>query len=220
VARFDLIQRDGHVIDSANRRDSINKAPEGCTSIHLAACGRMSAYDERRMSTSNTDLTKFLRGLRAVREFTAEPVSDDVLNDILEVGRWTSTGGNRQGTEVVVIRDADVKRRIGDWGARPAAGASVVLLLVTNGDAGVLDEGRMAERLALAARAHGLGSILATLKNEGPVEIRKLLGIPDDKRTVAVVPIGHIDREARKALPPNPNGGRKPIEQFAHRERF
>src|SRR5919199_1900103 len=172
------------------------------------------------MDSTSTDLTKFVRGLRAVREFTPEPVADDVVNDILEVGRWTSTGGNRQGTEVVVIRDPEVKRKIGEWGAKPAAGAAVVFLLVTSSDMGVLDEGRMAERLALAARAHGLGSILATLKNEGPAEIRKLLGIPDDKRAVAVVPIGHIDRAARQALPKNPNAGRKPLEQFVHRGRF
>ena len=84
-----------------------------------------------------------------MREFTTEAVSDEVVNDILEVGRWTSTGGNRQGTEVVVIRDPAVKQKIGDWGAKPAANAAVVFLLVTDGDGGVLDEGRMAERLAL-----------------------------------------------------------------------
>jgi hypothetical protein len=42
------------------------------------------------------------------------------------------------------------------------------VLLVTNGDAGVLDEERYAERLALAARACGLGSVIATLKKRGP----------------------------------------------------
>ncbi len=172
------------------------------------------------MTATSTDLAKFLRGLRAVREFTSESVSDEILDDILDVGRWTSTGGNRQGTEVVVITDPGVKQKMGDWGAKPAAGAAVVFLLVTNGDAGVLDEGRMAERLALAARAHGLGSVLATLKNEGPAEIKSLLGIPEDKRAVAVVPIGHIDRAARQAQPKNPSGGRKPLEQFAHRGRF
>jgi nitroreductase len=172
------------------------------------------------MDSASIDRTKFLRGLRAVREFTTEPVSDEVVNDILEVGRWTSTAGNRQGTEVVVIRDPTVKQKLGDWGAKPAANAAVVFLLVTVSDAGVLDEGRMAERLALAARAHGLGSIVNTLKNDGPAEVKKLLGIPEDSRTVAVVPIGNIDREARRALPKNPNGGRKPLEQYAHEERF
>ena len=95
-----------------------------------------------------------------------------------------------------------------------------MFLLVPDGNDGVLDEGRMAERLALADRARGLGSIVATVKSDGPVEVKKLLGIPEDSRTVAVVPIGNVDREARTALPRNPNGGRKPLEQFAHAERF
>jgi hypothetical protein len=38
-----------------------------------------------------------------------------------------------------------------------------------------LDEGRLAERLCLGAAAHGLGSTVATLKNEGPEAVKKLL---------------------------------------------
>jgi nitroreductase len=166
------------------------------------------------------DHIRFLRRLRAVREYTPEPVAEQALQEILEVGRWTSTGGNRQPTEVIVVRDAEVRRKFGEWGARPAASAPLVLLLVSNSDAATFDEGRMAERLALAAAAHGLGSVIATLKNEGPDETKKLLGIPDDKRARTVVTIGHIDQEARRALPPNPQGGRKPVDQYAHQERY
>jgi nitroreductase len=165
-------------------------------------------------------LLKLMRNLRAVREYTAEPVSGEAINAILEVGRWTGTGGNRQGTDVVVVRDPEVRRKMGEWGARPAASAAVVLLLATKDDGGALDEGRYAERLMLAAKALGLGSCLATLKNEGPDEVKKLLGIPDDRRARAVVTIGHTDVAARKALPKNPRGGRKPMEEFAHWERY
>ena len=170
--------------------------------------------------TAGPELLKLMRNLRAVREYTAEPVSEDAIRQILEVGRWTGTGGNRQPTDVIVVRDAEVKRKMGEWGARPAANAAVVLLLVTQEDAGAMDEGRYAERMMLAAKALGLGSCLATLKNEGPEEIKKLLGIPEDRPARAVVTIGHIDAAARKALPPNPRGGRKPIEEFAHWERY
>lgn len=162
----------------------------------------------------------FLRGLRAVREFTPEPVDEAALKEILEVGRWTSTGGNRQGTEVVVVRDRGVLQKFAEWGAKPGGASAVSLLLVTNSDQGVLDEGRMAERLALAARAAGLGSVIATLKNEGPGEAKKLLGIPEDKRAVVIVAIGHTDREARKALPKQGAAARKPLEEFAHYDRY
>jgi nitroreductase len=163
---------------------------------------------------------KFLRGLRAVREFTPEAVDEGALKEILDVGRWTSTGGNRQGTEVVVVRDKSVLQKFAEWGAKPGGTSAVSLLLVTSSEMGVLDEGRMAERLALAARACGLGSVIATLKNEGPAEAKKLLGIPEDKRATVIVAIGHTDKEARKGLPKQGAAARKPIEQFAHWDRF
>jgi nitroreductase len=170
--------------------------------------------------TQATDQLTFLRGLRAVREFTPEPVDDAALNDILEVGRWTSTGGNRQPTEVVVVRDRSVLQKFADWGAKPGGASAVSLLLVSSSPQAVLDEGRMAERLALAARAHGLGSVIATLKNEGPDEAKKLLGIPEDRRAVVIVAIGHTDREARKALPKQGAAARKPMTEFAHFDKF
>jgi nitroreductase len=163
---------------------------------------------------------EFLRRLRAVREFTAEPVDEETIRRILEVARWSASGGNRQPWQVVVVRGPAVKQKLGDWGAKPAATAAVVFLIVMEGQQPSIDEGRLAERLCLAAAAAGLGSVVATLKNEGPDEVKKLLGIPADRRAVALVAVGHVDEAARKALPKNPRGGRKPMEEFAVWERF
>jgi nitroreductase len=168
----------------------------------------------------NADTLKFLRSLRAVREYTPEPVSDAQLQEILEVGRWTSTGGNRQPCEVVVVRDRGVLQKFADWGAKPAGTSAVSLLIVSTTQLAVLDEGRMAERLALAAKACGLGSVIATLKNEGPDEAKKLLGIPEERRAIALVAIGHTDVEARKALPKQGAAARKPLSDYAHFDRF
>jgi nitroreductase len=166
------------------------------------------------------EFLKFLRGLRAIREYTPEPVGDEDVRQILEVGRWTSTGGNRQPSEVVVIRDADVKRKFADWGARPAGPSAVTLLLVSASEGSAFDEGRMAERLALAARACGLGSVIATLKEQGPDEAKRLLGIPADRRAHTLVAIGHTDVEARRAMPKKGQQARKPLEEYAHWNRF
>jgi nitroreductase len=170
--------------------------------------------------TTTEERLRFLRGLRAIKEYTDAPIDAQVIDDILEVGRWSGSGANRQPTEVVVVRDPEVKRKMGEWGARPAATAGVVLLLVSPTDTAAFDEGRMAERLLLAAAAHGLGSTVATLKNEGPDEVKKVLGIPEDRRARTVVAIGHTDTAARRALPKNPQGGRKPMAQYAHQDRF
>ncbi len=62
--------------------------------------------------------------------------------------------------------------------------------------------------------AHGLGSTVATLKNDGPDNAKSLLGIPSDERAKTVVAVGHTDVEARRARPPRPDGGaRKPITE-------
>ena len=175
------------------------------------------------MSVATHDLTEFLCRLRAVKDYTAEPVSQGALDAILEVGRWTATGSNRQSTEVVVIRDPAVKQQLGEWGAAPAAGAAVVLLLVVKDDASAMDEGRMAERLCLGAAAVGLGSTVATIKNEGPDAVKPLLGIPSGHRVRTLVAIGHTDREARRARLAGPQRsptGRKPLAEFAHYDRF
>jgi nitroreductase len=162
---------------------------------------------------------KFLRRLRAVKEYTSEPIDEDAIESILEVGRWSASGGNRQPWQVVIVRDQAVKQKLGDWGAKPAATAGVVLLIVMNSQNPSLDEGRLAERLCLAAGANGLGSTVATLKNEGPDEVKKLLNIPADRRAVALVAIGHTDVEAREARPKNPQA-RKPMGEFAVWERY
>jgi len=165
-------------------------------------------------------MLKFLRGLRAVREYTSEPVSEDAVREILEVGRWTSTAANRQSTDVLVVRDRSVLQKFGEWGAKPAAPSATALLLVSSGDVAAFDEGRVAERLALAARALGLGSVIATLKGEGPDRAKELLGIPSERRAQTLVVLGHTDVDARRALPKKGAQARKPIDEFAHWDRF
>ena len=171
------------------------------------------------MSQSTDELLRVLRRLRAVREYTSEPIAQEVIEDILEVGRWSGSSANRQPCEVVVVRDPDVRRKFGDWVARPAATAGVVFLIVSTGDSAAFDEGRLAERLLLAAAAHGLGSTVATLKNEGPAAAKQLLGIPEERRAIFIVAVGHTDVEARRARPSNPSA-RKPMSEFAHWDRF
>ena len=60
------------------------------------------------------DLITALRTTGAVREFTDEPVPDDVLARILDNARFAPSGGNRQGWRVVVLRDPAARRSLRD----------------------------------------------------------------------------------------------------------
>ena len=167
---------------------------------------------------------EFLRTLRSVRDYLADPVPPAALDDVLKVGRWSGSASNRQTWEIVIVRDPAAKQKLGEWGAGPAAKAALALVIVTPGDVEraeleMFDDGRLAERLLLAAHAHGLGSCVAFLKGEGPANTKALLGIPPERRVRSVVAIGVTDQAARAARPKNPQP-RKPIGELVHWDRF
>jgi nitroreductase len=177
------------------------------------------------MNQQSNDKIRFLRSLRAVRDYTADPIPDEVLDDILEVGRWSGSASNVQGTEIVVVRDEAIKQQMSELGARPAAGAAAVLVIVTPGqedrrDIESFDNGRLVERLLLASRAHNLGANIATLKENGPEVIKEALGIPAERRIWTVVTLGYPDEKAHRARPKSPTAGRKPKDAFVHVERY
>lgn len=58
------------------------------------------------------DLRHALRTTGAIREFTADDVSDDDLRGILDDARFAPSGGNRQAWHVVAVKDEAVKQRI------------------------------------------------------------------------------------------------------------
>lgn len=51
------------------------------------------------------DLLAMMRKRRVSRSFTDQPVPDDVLQKILEAGRWATSGGMRYPHRFMVVRD-------------------------------------------------------------------------------------------------------------------
>jgi nitroreductase len=51
------------------------------------------------------ELYDVMRTTAAVREFTGDPLPDEVLHRILDQARFAPSGGNRQGARIVVVRE-------------------------------------------------------------------------------------------------------------------
>lgn len=108
------------------------------------------------------DKIALLRGVRQVRQFRGEPVPQEVIDDILEVARWTGSGMNRQPWEFVVVRDREALKAIAPAegeGVHLANATFAIIILMSGDDANIIsfDEGRLTERMLLAAAAHGVG---------------------------------------------------------------
>ena len=168
------------------------------------------------------DRVAFLLSLRAVREFLPEPVPREVIHDVLEVARLSGSASNKQPWELVVVRErATLDALAGVEGyADHLRGAPLGIVLVMDGqrqEQEAYDEGRLCERIMLAARAHGVGSSIGWLVREGRDEARKLLGIPPGKTVRTAISLGYPNEEARRG---RGAPARKPLSEIVHWERY
>ncbi|AQT82867.1 NADH dehydrogenase [Mycolicibacterium litorale] len=60
------------------------------------------------------DLIEGLRSTGAVREFTDQPVADEVLARVLDTARFAPSGANAQAWRVVVVKDPAARARLRD----------------------------------------------------------------------------------------------------------
>ena len=175
---------------------------------------------DRQENTSVRDKIALLRGLRQVRQFGPEPVPDAAIQDILEVARWTGSGMNRQPWEFVVVRNPDTLQAIAQAEGQGShlAGANAAIVVVTEGSGGIetYDEGRLAERMLLAAAAHGVGAGIWWFK-DGGVAAKRLLGIPDDRHVRTAISLGYPPADDAR---PKRADARKPLAELVHQERY
>ena len=167
-----------------------------------------------------------LRGLRAVRQFRPCAIPQEALDAILEVARWSGSASNRQHWEFVVIRERETLQALAkcEGYAGHMAGAALGIVLVMAGNPALVDqetydEGRLSERIMLAAGAYGVGSSIGWLKGKGRKDAKALLGIPQERLVRTVISLGYPDEEARRARPRAANA-RKPLSELVHWERY
>src|SRR4029434_887000 len=64
------------------------------------------------MTHENMSLFDVIHSQRAIRHFSAQPVSDEAVETMLHAAICAPSGGNKQPSRLVVFRDADSKRRL------------------------------------------------------------------------------------------------------------
>lgn len=167
-----------------------------------------------------TSITSFLRDLRQVRQYAPDAIPVDVLQDILEVARWSGSAKNVQPWHFIVIRDQDTLQQLSELGNFTSfiAGAPLAIAVVLDGASPAtewFDEGRVEERMMLAAKAHGIGSGTAWY---GKGAVNDLLAVPEPSLVRSVVGFGYPASRDRPES--SVQGGRKPLSELVRYERF
>lgn len=175
------------------------------------------------MTTTGPDLLKALRRLRQSRRFLGEPIAPEDLAQLLEVARWTGSAKNSQPWHLVVVTDPEVNAALAECGQftgfLAGVGASVVVALEGDARSVAYDDGRLQERVMLAAAALGIGSGTGWFSTSGARQrVRGLLGIPGHLEPWSAIGLGYTDSTQAQAAPQL--SGRKPLEEISSWGRY
>jgi nitroreductase len=163
---------------------------------------------------------------RVVRRFADRPLDDAHLERILNAGRRANSSKNQQRWAFIVCRERSHLQElaaVGPW-AGHLAGAAVGIALVTPApqrtDAPLsimFDLGMAADSMMLEAWELGIGSVPATVYRQDLA--RELLGYPEDHHCEFLLSFGYPADPADLTRPLQA-GGRRPIEDLVHEERW
>ena len=167
-------------------------------------------------------------GRRSIRKFKADPVSHELLAQIVETASYAPSWKHTQITRSIAI-EGELKEKIAAEGTSlyPGNGKIIssapVLVAVTviknrsgyerdgsfstpRGDGWQMyDAGVASQTFCLAAYEQGLGTVILGLFDQAPIEA--MLQLPEDRELVALIPVGYPDE-----APAAPR--RKPVEDL------
>jgi nitroreductase len=164
-----------------------------------------------------------IRLKRAVRAFKPESLPEATILDILNAGRRSQSSKNTQPWHFIAITDKTTLKQLsstGTW-AGHLAGAALGVAIIHPDPAEkfqvMFDIGQAAAYMQLAAWELGVGSCLASIYE--PDQARKILGFPADLHLRIAISFGYpLDGELL-SRPPR-KGGRQPLSNMVHRERW
>jgi nitroreductase len=167
-------------------------------------------------TTHANEFVSLLKSLRAVRQFADKPLPAEAVRDIHDVIRWSGNASNRQEFEVLWIEDRALLRRLSELKgyAKHLAGAAAGAVIVPWMASDVLnafDEGRIAERIMLAAHAYGIGSSIGMLTGDAREQAAKLLDLPAGRIVRTTISLGYPSEGALRG------GRRRPLTEVVKR---
>jgi nitroreductase len=164
------------------------------------------------------DILNLLRSRRSIRVYQDKPISQDLLLQILEAGRWAPSGANLQPWHFIVVTDAETRRRIGEVArfffikSPHVEKAPAILVLgfdTRKGRYGRYDVTLAGGNMMTMATSLGLGTCWIGAFDQP--EVKRILEIPDQIEVIGLITLGYSNEKAE--TPP-----RIELEKIVHWE--
>lgn len=213
-----LDHHDRQQIDLGRFRDEVtelierlNAAKEGCP------CGGTRCITrEEWFGFDRSALPEFFLSRSSVRDFTNEPVEDEVVERIVRFAMKTPSVCNRQAWRVYDIPKSEYMMSLlscqnGNAGFRDAIPRTFIVacdlrqfVSVGERNQGWIDGGMFAMSLLWAIHAEGLGACALnwSVEQEADQKLRHLAPIPDHEIVLMMIAFGHVPETFRVAQSP------------------
>jgi nitroreductase len=171
------------------------------------------------------ELTECFEKRKSVRDYTDEPVPQEMIDNVLRIANLAPSAGNLHARDFVVVRDAGTRKGLAAaaHGHGFLAEAPVIIVCCANLDR-IIDYGPRGrnlyclqdvaasiENMLLCIAARGYGACWVGAFDER--RVAEALGLPDHVRPVAMVSVGRPKKDGIQ--PP-----RLRIEELVHSERW
>jgi nitroreductase len=154
---------------------------------------------------------------KSVRSYAKREVEEEKLTRILEAARMAPSWANKQCVNYIVIKNREkIEQLAGTFNSWIKQAPVVVAACADPYESGshdhmdyyLVDVGISMQQLILAATNQGLGTCWVGAFNE--TKVKKVLGVPEKIKVVALTPIGY---------PSNESAGTKLIKKFIGSEK-
>lgn len=139
---------------------------------------------------------------RSIRKYQPKDIPDDVLNQILEVGRQAPSAANRQPIRFVIVNNHEIAKEFSsDLFNRFIKDAPVIIVgcadvnSLLTGKWAVVDATIAMQSMVIAAWTLGVGSCWIGAFNEK--RVKEFLRIPDKWKVVALVTLGYPSEQSK-----------------------
>ncbi len=144
------------------------------------------------------DIIEEIRSRRSVRRFTSEPVSDELIDRILEAGRWAPSGLNNQPWRFAVVKDRELITEISKLTQYDTVvrGAQVLLPVfiatekIYHREKDIQGIGACLQNMLLEIHSLGLGAVWLGEIIRSNALLKQLLGLVNDLELMAVIALG------------------------------
>jgi len=145
---------------------------------------------------------------RSIRQFKPDPVSRDILEELVNSARLAPSGANLQPLEFVVVDDEGLRRKLFPclrWAAyiapegnpKPGCEPTAYVVILVNADVRKSgfewDVGAAVENMILTAWEEGVGS--CWIASADTNRIQKMLKIPENYKVDSVLALGYPDED-------------------------